>query len=164
MLDYISNPDAELVVPPWIAYARTKLGQHEVLGDKDNKYILSCHAHCGLFGVHDELAWCSSFVNDCMIVGAKLPGTYKANARSWLDYGIPLQTPVFGCIEVFTRIDVSKGITTPSPTLGHVNFFIHDFGDSHLGLGGNQGNEVSFDFYPVVRHLGYCWPKGYPLP
>ncbi len=149
-----------IAIPPWISYARTKLGQHEVLGDKDNKYILSCHAHCGLFGVHDELAWCSSYVNDCLIVGAKLPGTYKANARSWLDYGIPLQTPVFGCIEIFDRPVPGK----PANTFGHVNFFIADFGKEHLGLGGNQGNKVSFDLYPIGRHLGYCWPKGYQLP
>jgi uncharacterized protein (TIGR02594 family) len=139
----------------WMRYARTKIGQHEVLGDKDNPYIVSCLAKVGITKAHDETPWCSAFVNDCLLsTGYK--ATRKANARSWIDYDrsgrppYPSLLPVFGCVVIYSR--------PPDPSHGHVNFFLWELDDEICGLGGNQGNEVSIAFYPKSRVLGYRWP------
>jgi len=105
----------------------------------------------------DETAWCSAFVNWCMLM-ASFPGTGKANARSWLEWGgASLDFPVYGCVVVLWR-------GSQNGALGHVGFFVGMQGDNLLLLGGNQGNAVSVRPYSKERVLGLRWLEGFPLP
>ncbi len=138
---------------PWIEYARTKIGTREIPGEKDNPYILSCLArviHDPV--IHDEIAWCSAFINDCM-EGSGIHGTGLANARSWLEWGIELTEPTFGCVAIYSR--------PPNPLHGHVHFYMFDCELENCGLGGNQNNSVDLSFYSKSRVLGYRMPAGY---
>jgi len=81
-----------------------------------------------------------------------ITGTGSALARSWLDWGVALQNPVYGCIVVLTR-DV------PESWKGHVGFYIrHDAEQVYL-YGGNQQDEVREWQYPIASILGYRWPS-----
>ncbi len=149
---------ASLADQPWIAFARSKLGVREVAGDKDNPFIVECLRLAGLPTdmLHDETAWCGSFVNRCMresgIAGPKGP----AAARHWLNWGTPIGTFVPGCVGIWSR--------PPSPSSGHVGFPLAKTAGGHDSLSGNQNNSVCFKVYPDARLLGLRWPPGVPLP
>ena len=134
-----------------IQLAVKELGEKEVPGKKNNKRIVDYAKESGFEWVNDdETPWCSIFVN-WVLKKAGIKGTGKANARSWLLFGINSdQNPEPGDIVVFWRgsIDSWKG---------HVGFF---FGFSKDGsrvycLGGNQGNQVSISGYSVEQVLGF---------
>lgn len=103
-------------------------------------------------GQGDEVAWCSAFVNGmCWLLGPVVPRSSKANARSWLDVGEPidLSDAVPGWdVVIFWRND-------PTGWQGHVGFFdgLDAKGDV-IVLGGNQGDRVSCAVYPASRLLG----------
>jgi uncharacterized protein (TIGR02594 family) len=150
---------APQIVPPpepaWMTYAKGRVGVHEIFGAQDNAYILQILRKCGLSGVHDETAWCSAFVNDCMD-NARIEGTHRANARSWLHWGKELLEPRYGCIVVLSR--------PPNPLSGHVAFYIGPGLNVFELLGGNQHNQVCIASYPRERFLSYRWPIGVELP
>lgn len=93
-------------------------------------------------------AWCAAFVNSTL-KQAGLPGTNSNMARSFLNYGQPVQQPQRGDIAVFSRGD-------PNGPFGHVGFFdgYDDKGNIKV-LGGNQGNAVSIASYPAQQLLGF---------
>lgn len=136
---------------PWMSIAKLELGRkvHEVAGVQDNPRIKDYLACVGLPFDHDETPWCSAFANWCMVrVG--ILGTNRANARSWLTWGRPLETPVYGCVVVLSR--------PPDAAHGHVAFYIEQTPTTLVLLGGNQGNAVSIADYPRDRLLSYRWP------
>jgi uncharacterized protein (TIGR02594 family) len=97
-----------------------------------------------------RISWCSSFINWCL-ASAGVRGTGSALARSWLGWGIALESPIYGCITVLTRDD-------PTSWKGHVGFYLrHDTEFIYL-FGGNQLDEVRELAYPVASVLGYRWP------
>lgn len=136
--------------PIWMDVAEKELGVAEVPGDQDNPRIVEYHQATTLKATDDETAWCSAFVNWCM-QQAKVLGTGSAAARSWLTWGKKLDIPEYGCICIFSR--------GTNPAQGHVGFYVGTDGWSHVKvLGGNQGNKVSVQSYPLSRLLGYRWP------
>ena len=142
---------------PWLTYAKTKIGIHELPGfDYNNPFIVECLTKAGLPGQPDETAWCASFVNRCMLeIGIAGPH-HPAAARSWLHFGIKLDAPVHGCVVVFSR--------PPDPTHGHVGFYDSETSAGIQTLGGNENNSVMIKPYAKDRLLGYFWPVGYSLP
>lgn len=97
-----------------------------------------------------KTAWCAAFVN-AVLSESGHDGTGKLNARSFLDYGMPIDQPTQGDIVVFWRDD-------PESWKGHVGFFA---GRETKGgkefikvLGGNQDDRVSVKLYPADRLLG----------
>ena len=142
--------------PPWMAYAKGKIGVHELAGSQDNAYIVQILRACGLSDQHDETAWCSAFLNDCMAVGAHVAGTGRANARSWLHWGQEIATPRYGCVVVLSR--------PPDPAHGHVGLYAGEHGAVIEILGGNENNQVMIKDYPRDRLLSYRWPIGIDLP
>lgn len=96
-------------------------------------------------------AWCADFVN-ASLREAGMKGTGSGMARSFLNYGQPVDQPQKGDIAVFTRGD-------PNGPSGHVGFFDGlDANGNVRVLGGNQGNAVSLASYPASRLLGYRRP------
>jgi uncharacterized protein (TIGR02594 family) len=140
--------------PSWLAFAAKELESDvvEIGGRGHNPRILEYHATTSLGANRDETPWCSSFVNWCF-AQAGIRGTNRANARSWLDWGVPLTEPKLGAVAIFWR-----GKRNDSKT-GHVGFFIEDDGPTVQLLGGNQGNRVSVKNQTMKKFLGFRYPE-----
>jgi uncharacterized protein (TIGR02594 family) len=93
-------------------------------------------------------AWCAAFVN-ASLKQSGMEGTGKLNARSFMDWGQPVDQPQRGDVAVFSRGDPASG-------QGHVGFFdgYNDDGTIRV-LGGNQGDKVSVSAYTQDKLLGF---------
>ena len=80
----------------------------------------------------DSTPWCSAFVNWCL-AQAGIEGTDSGWARSWAQWGEPIDPPRLGAVAVWAR-----GRASPEEPVvtGHVAFFVEDLGDSLRVLGG----------------------------
>lgn len=134
--------------PPWLAVAKRELGQAEIPGPRDNPRIVEYHAATALKASDDETPWCSAFCNWVMLAAGQR-GTGKADARSWLQWGVATTTPAYGCVVVLKR---------GTGWQGHVGFFVGRRDGLVRILGGNQGNSVSVACFPESSVLGYRWP------
>lgn len=142
--------EAASVKPPpgerVMAVARREIGVREIPGPDSNPRIIEYWRGVGTFD--DETAWCSAFANwVCREAG--LEGTGKPNARSWVNWGVPVELVGIkpGDVVVFWR-------GSPGGWQGHVGFFAGYNGAGNLlVLGGNQGDCVSIKPYPVSRLL-----------
>ncbi|MEZ6138532.1 MAG: TIGR02594 family protein [Pirellulaceae bacterium] len=139
--------------PPWMTVAQQEMhnGVANVAGSAANPRILQYHGTTTLQATSDETAWCSAFVNWCMLQAGQ-PGTNRANARSWLDWGRALDEPRYGCVTVLWR-------ESPSSWKGHVAFYDGRSGSNVSLLGGNQSGRVRISNYEASRVLGYRWPS-----
>lgn len=133
----------------WMAIAEKEIGVKEIPGSNDNPRIVEYHSATTLKATDDETPWCSAFVNWCMSM-AGITGTKSAAARSWLDWGTPLDEPIRGAIVILKR---------GAPPSGHVGFVELDMGDTIRVLGGNQSDCVKYSTYKKATVLGYRWPK-----
>ena len=130
--------------------AKTFVGTREVPGTKSNPEIIAMFRAVGHEWVEDDslTAWCAAFVGAC-IERAGLRSTRRLNARSYLDWGVPidLADAQEGDVVIFTRGD-------PSGWQGHVGFFVRTVGASIEVLGGNQADAVNVKRYAKARLLG----------
>lgn len=126
-----------------------EVGTKEVPGDGDNEKIIRWFETVGHSWVRDdETAWCAAFVG-AMLEYSGLKSTRKLNARSYLDWGKPidLDDASPGDLVVFWRKQENSWE-------GHVGFYTGHNADVVKVLGGNQANEVSIAAYPRARLLG----------
>ena len=107
----------------------------------------------------DSTPWCSAFVNWCLR-RAGIEGTDSGWARSWADWGEPIDPPRPGAIAVWAR-----GRSSPEEPVvtGHVSFFVEDRGDVLLVLGGNQSDCVCLKVYPKRGYLTDTVQAGAPV-
>jgi uncharacterized protein (TIGR02594 family) len=120
-------------------------GTTEAPGPEDNPTIMEMYASVGHDWVeHDSVAWCAAFVGHCL-EKASLRSTRRLNARSYLDWGIPvdLADAQEGDIVVFSRGSKSWQ--------GHVGFFVKTAGAMIEVLGGNQSDAVNILRYAKSR-------------
>jgi uncharacterized protein (TIGR02594 family) len=141
---------------PWMEFALREYGIRQVSGRGRTVNVTAYLKATGVGQSSDETPWCSAFVNWCMLM-AGFPGTKQASARSWLEWGQPLDFPVYGCVTVLWR-------GSRNSSLGHVGLFVGFYGDSLLLLGGNQGRAVSVRPYSKERVIGLRWLDGFPIP
>jgi len=139
------------VKPYWLTIAEKYLGVKEIPGSQDNPQIVKWAQTCTLKASDDETPWCSEFVNGVMIE-AGIKGTNSAAAKSWLEWGQPLESGRLGAITVLTR-----------PGGNHVGFYLDESENRVKLLGGNQNNQVGEGWYPWDSVMGFRWPAGYPL-
>ena len=128
--------------------ARGYIGLTEGPGPADNPKILEMYASVGHDWVeHDSVAWCAAFVGHCLET-AGVRSTRKLNARSYLDWGVPVEVTDAqqGDIGVIPRGN--------SSWQGHVFFIDRIEGAWVWGLGGNQDDAVNVNRYPVSKLLG----------
>lgn len=125
------------------------LGTAEWAGAKTNPAVTAYFEAAGHAEIHDdETPWCAAFVGSvCAELG--LPHTGKLNARSYLSWGAPvsMQDAQPGDVVVLWR-------GSPESAQGHVAFLVRFDGAKAILRGGNQGNKVSDEGYPVSRILG----------
>lgn len=138
--------------------AQRFVGVRELPGDKDNAFV---HAFLALDGgdLHDEIAWCSAFVNFVAWL-LRLPRSKSLAARSWLSVGTPidLDRAVVG----FDVVVLKRGNNSPGPDVlkapGHVGLFaglqtVNGYRFVAV-LGGNQGDSVKVSLFPAADVLG----------
>ena len=138
--------------------ATAEIGQHEIAGAKANPRIVEYHSSTWLKATSDEVPWCSSFVNWCLIKAVVRP-TRSAAAKSWLTWGEETE-PRLGAIVVIRKDAAGVDPATGSLTGYHVGFFVAK-GESHIRLlGGNQGDSVKESAFPlsVYSVVGMRWP------
>lgn len=128
-----------------LATAATALG----LNETDKAAALSDYLKTGGQNLDPATtAWCAAFVNSTLRQSGQA-GTNSLAARSFLDWGQPVDQPRPGDIAVFSRGD-------PSGWQGHVGFFQGYNPDGTINvLGGNQGDSVSVAAYSPDRLLGF---------
>ncbi len=134
---------------PAYELARADVGTWE-WAEGHNPKVLQYFADVGHSWVQDdETAWCAAFVG-AMLKRAGMAHTGKLNARSYLEWGDPVE-PDDACpgdLAIYWR-------GSPDDWRGHVGFVagITDSGDFMI-LGGNQGNQVSIRPYSRAQLLG----------
>jgi uncharacterized protein (TIGR02594 family) len=126
------------------------LGEEEIPGPVDNPEIVAFHRSVDDGIVGEGIAWCSSYVNWC--IDPFFAPTNSRAARSWLNWGVGLGVPVYGCICVLWR-------ESPESWKGHVGFYLGAIGNDVLLLSGNDSNEVTARRFPKSRVLGYRMPE-----
>jgi len=137
------------VIPKWLTAAFIDLGEQEVAGPGANPRIAEYLKAVGLPG-DDDIPWCAAAVGTWLVEGG-IVGTDKANAKSYLEWGVRC-APRLGAVAVMNR--------GPDPAKGHVAL-VADFhaaeGLVYL-IGGNQGNRVGLDLKYVDRILDFRFP------
>jgi uncharacterized protein (TIGR02594 family) len=139
-----------------LGVARKFEGLRETPGLMDNPLVMAMLKLDQAWPSHDEVPWCSAFVNFVAhILG--LPRSASLAARSWLRVGedIPLSRaqPGFDVVVLMRGVGSQPGPDVISAS-GHVGFYAGRDGPSVLVLGGNQHNSVNVSPYPAGRVLG----------
>jgi uncharacterized protein (TIGR02594 family) len=128
--------------------ARSYIGLSEGPGPADNPVIMEMYASVGHDWVeHDSVAWCAAFVGHCL-ERAGIRSTRKLTARSYLDWGIPIE------VQDARPGDIGVIPRGSSRWQGHVFFIDRIEGQWVWGLGGNQNDAVNVKRYPVSKLLG----------
>ena len=128
--------------------ARSYIGTTEGPGPADNPVIMEMYASVGHDWVeHDSVAWCAAFVGHCL-EKAGIKSTRKLTARSYLDWGIPIE------VADAQQGDIGVIPRGSSSWQGHVFFIDRIEGAWVWGLGGNQDDAVNVKRYPVSKLLG----------
>ena len=140
------------------------VGVKELAGSRDHPLIQWWMSLCGYdLESHDEIPWCSGFVNGVMW-DLRLPMSNSAAARSWLKVGEPVD---LGDARLGDVVVLKRGYgPQPGPEViraqGHVGFFA-GWASPNPGtqpgprdlliLGGNQNDSVSVATFPRERVL-----------
>ena len=101
-------------------------------------------------------AWCAAWMNFCERTVGNL-GTGRVNARSFLDYGRPVD------LESAERGDIIIFDFEHDGVHGHVTYLDHrveleDGAGGVVCLGGNQSDKVQYSTYGVVNLAGIRRP------
>lgn len=128
--------------------ARSYIGTTEGPGRADNPVIMEMYASVGHDWVeHDSVAWCAAFVGHSL-ERAGIRSTRKLTARSYLDWGAPVD------VADAQQGDIGVIPRGSSSWQGHVFFIDRIEGQWVWGLGGNQDDAVNVKRYPVSKLLG----------
>lgn len=148
----VANPAKD---PPWIAQARTKIGEREIVGSKHNPWIVSNWQRLGAKWFNDdETPWCGNFAAWALdAAGLTYPKEFP-RAASFKDYGVACAAQL-GAIGVKAR----KGGN-------HVFFIVGQTPDKmyYKALGGNQSNAVNIMDILKTDVDDIRWPAGVPVP
>lgn len=144
--------------PIWLIEARKYVGLKEIKGQKHNQLIIDFWKSIKLSGIkNDEVPWCAAFVG-AMLEHCNIKSTRKDSAKSYMDWGVPLDKPCIGAIVVFWRDSKDSGS-------GHVAIVTGKDNKGNITvIGGNQGDEVNEKSFPINRVLGYRWPAEIEIP
>lgn len=139
--------------PRWITQARKYYGLREVKGPKTNPVIAGWLKVLKAWYGDDETPWCGTYIGGVFNeVGYKIPKLYM-QAKAWLTWGTKVQV-CFGCVGVKSR---TGG--------GHVTFIVGRTAQGKLvGLGGNQGDAVSYATFNQSDFIDFRWPSEAAVP
>jgi uncharacterized protein (TIGR02594 family) len=150
----------EVSRPLWVEAGIKLLGTHEGIGAKDNQTIIDWAKDEGgeisKEYTHDSIPWCALFANHILTkVGLKGTETLWALDFAGKWPSIRLNGPAVGAFAPMKR---TGG--------GHITVIVgRDQHGNPMGLGGNQGDQVSIEPFAASRlNQGFYWPKGVTLP
>ena len=130
----------------------------ELPGGLDHPLIRWWLSLCGFDAatVHDEVPWCSAFVQG-PTWELRLPRSKSAAARSWLQFGVPIE--ITEAKAAYDVVVLKRGAgAQPGPEVlsapGHVGFFAGLDGLHVRELGGNHGDAVTIANFPRGLVLG----------
>ncbi len=138
----------------WLKIAKQYNGMKEIKGSKHNPLIIDMLKYLGAFYSDDETAWCGTFVAYCLKKAGKEIPEHWYRALSYLELGVKLKYPAYGCIGVKKR----KGG-------GHVTFIIgrNTKNNKLYGFGGNQNDQVCVAEFNESDFEAFVWPSVAPL-
>lgn len=140
----------------WLKAAWAEFGVREIPGAASEMRISGYFRDCGHGEItSDAVPWCAAFVG-AMLKRAGFGTTGSLMARSYLEYGQAMATPVPGAIAVLSR--------GTDPSAGHCGFYLGSAEGQIILLGGNQGDAVTVEAFPEPRLLGFRWPPGAEAP
>ena len=140
--------------PLWLAEAWAEFGQCERAGAASNDRVLALYRDAGHDEVRgDEVPWCAAFVGACL-KRAGITGTKSLRARSYADWGKPVEDGTIGAVAVFSR--------GADPALGHVGFVVGTSNKTLFILGGNQKDCVNVTAFDSSRLIALRWPAAEP--
>lgn len=132
----------------FVEKALTEYGHAGIVGEKDNPEVVKYFTETGYkFIDEDETPWCAAFLN-WVLRKCNIKTPNKLNARSFLDVGREVTSPVLGDIVILWRI-------AKDGPYGHCGLFINRIGNIIYILGGNQNNRVNIQGYSADQLLGY---------
>jgi uncharacterized protein (TIGR02594 family) len=139
-----------MIEPAWLTVARRDIGQRETHGSNRSPWLDRLWRMLGKAWLIGQ-PWCGAAVARWMrSQGVRPPANFE-RALAWAEWGVPLDTPVVGCVVVFRR---TGG--------GHVGLLAgEDERGRLLVLGGNQNNTASIAPFEGDRVVGYYWPTEY---
>lgn len=139
--------------PSWLRTVYSYKGLKEIPGPKHNPIIQGWLKYLNAWWNDDETPWCGVILGYAFKQnGYKIPKLYM-RAKAWLNWGIEIQQPVLGCVAVLER----KGG-------GHVFLVIGITPSGNpIGVGGNQGNNVTVAEFSKNRVLGYRIPSEWDI-
>jgi len=141
--------------PAWVTAARSKIGEKEIPGSKNNPWIVSNWQRLGAKWFNDdETPWCGNFVAWALdAAGRPYPKEFP-RAASFKNYGTACAAQV-GAIGVKARVGGN-----------HVFIIVGQTPDKmyYKALGGNQGNAVNIMDIKKVDVDAIRWPTGAPIP
>ncbi len=139
--------------PRWVTHARKFYGLKEAKGPKTNPVIAGWLKTLKAWYGDDETPWCGTFLGAVFHeMGYKIPAVYM-RAKDWLKWGkaVPI---CFGAVGIKSRVGG-----------GHVTIIVGRTREGKLvGLGGNQGDAVSYATFDPKVFEGFRWPINEPLP
>lgn len=137
----------------WMSIAKSRIGFHEKPNNQGLELLIAA-AHTGSEGD----PWCAIFVNACL-EDAGIRGSRSPSARSFEHDGnfVRLEGPAYGAI-------VTNWRGSPQSGLGHVYFYAGEGSSGVYALGGNQSDQVKYEYEPRANIVGYYWPKSVALP
>lgn len=137
----------------WVIHATKYLGVKELRGPKTSPVIAGWLKVLKAWWADDETPWCGVFVGAVFHeMGMKIPPLYM-QAKAWLKWG--QEVPVcFGAVGIKSRVGG-----------GHVTIIVGRTKEGMLvGLGGNQGDAVSYATFDPRVFEGFRWPSEVELP
>lgn len=134
--------------PAWVATAERYIGVKEVPGSGNNPVIVGWLIRLKAWWRDDLAPWCGVLLGFVFIETGIVPPKAWYRAKAYLDWGVPLNAPAYGCVVVFSR---TGG--------GHVGLVVgRDTSGRLMVLGGNQSDKVSVVPFDMSRVAGYRWP------
>ena len=141
--------------PTWLYLANSLIGIDETTREGARK-VAEMFASAG----HPELKpkdatttpWCAGYA--CFVLEESgVPSPKSLMAKSFMNWGRAIETPVVGCIVVLQRGDRGG-------PFGHVGFYAGETATHVLILGGNQSDKVCVAKFHKSRVIGYRMPRG----
>ena len=131
---------------PHMTYANQLIGLTEVTNRNEIKEIIGVDP--------TQTQWCAAFVNAMLhktgIAGSESVSKHPLLARSFLDWGITIDSPEFGDVMIFKRGNTEWQ--------GHVGFYVGEVEVNgrkfYQILGGNQKYGINISLYPLHKLIG----------
>lgn len=133
----------------WVDMMFGYLGLKETKGPGTTPEIKQALEELNLPWKDDETPWCASFLSAILKrCGRRIPVS-PAWARSFMNNGVKLTKPAYGCIGTKAR----KGGG------GHVTIIVGETENGKLvGLGANQSDSVNLTLFDRDDFLTFTWP------